>query len=159
MRIRVLVFSLLLISCHYNQKILEGKDLDPNKKYLLMIAHEPGNVQIVTDNAAILRHVKDMEIETSESCGGTTPDYVIALYQDGEWMESWNYCSFEWGSDMDIGKLKKYIHSGKKVDENGLNMAKYHERLVELRQKANIYLTTYRYHDSKEEGEIHYFMW
>ena len=160
MKILLPIFiGLLSFSCNHNQEILEGKSLDPEKKYLLVIDPESGDPTVVTDNEAILKYVKNIEIETSESCEGTTPDYLVFLFEDGECIESWPYCSFELFADMDIGKLEKYTRKAKDNRENGLSKAKYHERLIELKKRVNVYLTKFKYDDLKEEGEVSYFSW
>jgi len=140
MKVLAVMSVFLLSACSYNQPILAHIQLDPNKQHLIVLESEGGALKVISENADIIEYAKDMEIETNESCEGTTNDYQIMFYEDKAEVGRYAYCSFFITQDLDFGVLKKHLKPAIQWETDSLSFEQYKDSLAEYAKQPNLYV-------------------
>lgn len=140
MKLLAVILIFLMSACSHNQPILEHINLDANKKHLIVLESESGELKVVSENADIIKYAKAIEIETNRSCEGTTNDYHVIFYEDQKEIGRYAYCSFFVTQDLDFGKLKNKLKPASQWETDSLSFETYNDSLAKYSQQQNIYV-------------------
>ena len=140
MKIAVVISIVLISACSYNQPILEHVNLDSNKKHLIILESEGREIKVISENAEIIKYAKAIEIETNESCEGTTSNYQIIFYEDKEEIGRYAYCSFFITQDLDFGVLKKQLKPAIQWETDTLSFEDCKDSLAQYSKQENMYV-------------------
>ena len=140
MKLLAVILVFLMSACSYNQPILEHIKLDPNKKHLIVLESEGGEVKVISENADIIKYAKAIEIETNRSCEGTTNGYQVVFYEDQKEIGRYAYCSFFVTQDLDFGSLKKRLKPAIQWETDSLSFEDYKDSLAKYSKQQNVYV-------------------
>jgi hypothetical protein len=162
MKLVAVILIFLMSACSYNQPILEHINLDANQKHLIVLESEGGALKVISENADIIEYAKDIEIETNESCEGTTNDYQIIFYEDKAEIGRYAYCSFFITQDLDFGALKSKLKPASQWETDSLSFEAYKDSFAKYSKQQNIYVYGVKLVQEKQERVryvMEYYKW
>lgn len=152
----------LMCACSYNQPILDNIKLNPNKQHLIVLESEGGAIKVISENDEIIKYAKAIEIETNESCEGTTNDYQIIFYEDQTIIGQYAYCSFFVTQDLDFGKLKNKLKPAVQWASDSLSYEAYKDSMTFYAKQPNLYVCSVRpvqAHHERVRYVVQYYKW
>ncbi len=98
------------ISCNQTKKVylFNIDKFDDTSAWCIVLRDNYDKISLTTDPEVIKKN-QDAWVKLSDECLGTTSDYELALYKNGELVNSISYCSF---SSVDLGSLEKNFTNG-----------------------------------------------
>jgi hypothetical protein len=128
-------FILIIISCSKNGLFLTKFDF--SKGDWLLVHSTDNGFETIKNKEVLIKYSKELIIRNDSSCIGTTPDYYIDLYKDGERLIFYCYCDKK---TVKFGELSKYFVKTKLNIIESKDYSSYETKLDSIKRLKNIYI-------------------